>query len=144
MASFARSCFAWKGESRLIPHGSALGPRYKVCRNSMETENSWGLPSSSPVTASQAAPTQKMGDTMDTAFCGNWFPRGESMDNRGSQRLQGNRLVSARCDRCPVISETWRITGASLRIPPPRPLIHPHSSHKVQVALVRHGRVRRV
>src|SRR5215469_15870121 len=61
------------------------------------------------------------GDTSDTAFCGNRFPREESIDNRGSQRLQGNRLVSASCHRCPVKSETWRIAGASLRIPPPRP-----------------------
>jgi hypothetical protein len=39
------------------------------------------------------------GDTMDTDFCGNWFSKGESINSRGSQRLQGNRLVSASCDR---------------------------------------------
>jgi hypothetical protein len=56
---------------------------------------------------------------MDTDFCGNWFSKGESIDNRGSQRLQGNSLVSASCDRSTVNSETWRTTEASLRIPPP-------------------------
>jgi|SRR5580692_10383809 hypothetical protein len=65
--------------------------------------------------------TQKIGDTMDTAFCGNWLPRGESIDNRENQRLQGNSLVSASCDRSTVNSETWRTAEASLRIPPPRP-----------------------
>jgi hypothetical protein len=45
------------------------------------------------------------GDTMDTVVCGNWFPWKESVDNRGSQGLKGNSLVSASCRRFPMDSE---------------------------------------
>jgi hypothetical protein len=34
-----------------------------------------------PVSNAELRATQA-GDTMDTAFCGNWFPKGESIDNR--------------------------------------------------------------
>jgi hypothetical protein len=61
----------------------------------------------------------KNGDTMDADFCGNWFPREESIDNRGSQRLQGSSLFSRSYDRNTVNSETWRTTEAGLRIPRP-------------------------
>src|SRR5437764_12414015 len=80
---------------------------------------------------------KKGGDTSDTGFCGNWFPRGESIDKRGSQRLQGNHLLSARCDRCSMNSETWRVRGASLRILPPRPFVVNHSNWTIEVSLPR-------
>ncbi len=74
-----------------------------------------------PDTSSPSRLVRNRGDTSDTAFCGNWFPREESIDNRGSQRLHGNRLVSGSYERSSVNSETWRTTEASLQIPPPRP-----------------------
>jgi transposase InsO family protein len=67
-------------------------------------------------------PSGERGDTSDTAFCGNWFPRGESIDKRERQRLQGNGLVSLSYDRRPMNSKAWQIMGASLRITPPRPI----------------------
>ena len=36
----------------------------------------------------------KRGDTRDTEFCGNSFPREECIDNRGTNRREGNRSFS--------------------------------------------------
>ena len=105
------------------PHtDQPLGPLLRSLSQWHRDGEPMGIPSSFPDTASHKLPDAKNADTMDTAFCGNWFPREESTDNRRSQRLQGNRLVSASCDRSTVNSERWRTTEASLRIPPPRPV----------------------
>ena len=66
-------------------------------------------------------PNPKMGDTRDTDFCGNWFPREESIDNRGTERREGNRSLSKAYWTSLMNTGIWQISGASLRIPSPRP-----------------------
>lgn len=70
--------------------------------------------------ASYKRPNAKRGDTRDTEFCGNWFPREVCIDNRGTHRREGNCSFSEAYWTSLMNAGTWRGSGASLRIPRPR------------------------